>query len=65
METSRSHQIRKDGTEATYERHLPRCSLLEDGKVRKETLANLSHCRGCSARPARTGTWLMRWLTSV
>ncbi len=43
VETSRSHQVLKDGTERTYERHLLRRSYREDGKVRKETLANLSH----------------------
>jgi hypothetical protein len=43
VETSRSHQVLKDGTERTYERHLLRRSYREAGKVRKETLANLSH----------------------
>ena len=43
VETSRSHQMRKDGTERTYERHLLRRSFRDGGKVRKETLANLSH----------------------
>ena len=43
VETSRSHQVRKDGTERTYERHLLRRSFRDGGKVRKETLANLSH----------------------
>jgi hypothetical protein len=43
VETSRSHQVLKDGTERTYERHLLRRSFRDDGKVRKETLANLSH----------------------
>jgi hypothetical protein len=43
VETSRSHQVLKDGTERTYERHLLRRSYRQDGKVRKETLANLSH----------------------
>ena len=33
----------KDGTERTYERHLLRRSYRDGGKVRKETLANLSH----------------------
>ena len=42
VETSRSHQVLKDGTERTYERHLLRRSFRDDGKVRKETLANLS-----------------------
>jgi hypothetical protein len=43
VETSRSHQVLKDGTERTYERDLLRRSFRDDGKVRKETLANLSH----------------------
>jgi DDE family transposase len=43
VETSRSHQVLKDGTERVYERHLLRRSYREAGKVRKETLANLSH----------------------
>jgi hypothetical protein len=43
VETSRSHQILKDGTERVYHRHLLRRSYRDGGKVRKETLANLSH----------------------
>jgi hypothetical protein len=43
VETSRSHQARKDGSVADYERHLLRRSYRQGGKVRKETLANLSH----------------------
>jgi hypothetical protein len=43
VETSRSHQTLKDGAERTYERHLLRRSYRDGGKVRKETLANLSH----------------------
>jgi hypothetical protein len=43
VETSRSHQILKDGTERVYERHLLRRSYRDGVKVRKETLANLSH----------------------
>src|SRR6266496_1855805 len=43
VETSRSHQILKDGTERVYRRHLLRRSYRDGGKVRKETLANLSH----------------------
>jgi hypothetical protein len=43
VETSRSHQVLKDGTERVYQRHLLRRSYREGGKVRKETLANLSH----------------------
>ena len=43
VETSRSHQVLQDGTGRTYERHLLRRSFRDGGKVRKETLANLSH----------------------
>jgi hypothetical protein len=43
VETSRSHQTLRDGTVRTYERHLLRRSYRDGGKVRKETLANLSH----------------------
>src|SRR5258706_102993 len=43
VETSRSHQMLKDGTERVYERHLLRRSYRDGVKVRKETLANLSH----------------------
>src|SRR5919198_4462293 len=43
VETSRSHQTRKDGTVRVYQRHLLRRSYREGGKVRKQTLANLSH----------------------
>jgi Transposase DDE domain len=43
VETSRSHQVLKDGTERVYQRHLLRRSYRDAGKVRKETLANLSH----------------------
>jgi DDE family transposase len=43
VETSRSHQTLKDGSVRTYERHLLRRSYRDGGKVRKETLANLSH----------------------
>ena len=43
VETSRSHQVLRDGTERVYQRHLLRRSYRDGGKVRKETLANLSH----------------------
>src|SRR6266511_269739 len=42
IETARSHQTRKDGTERVYQRHLLRRSYRQGGKVRKQTLANLS-----------------------
>jgi hypothetical protein len=35
--------VLRDGTERAYERHLLRRSFRDGGKVRKETLANLSH----------------------
>jgi hypothetical protein len=43
IETARSHQTLQDGTERVYQRHLLRRSYREGGKVRKQTLANLSH----------------------
>ena len=43
IETARSHQTRKDGTVRVYQRHLLRRSYREGGKVRKQTLANLSY----------------------
>jgi Transposase DDE domain len=43
IETARSHQMLKDGTVRVYQRHLLRRSYREGGKVRKQTLANLSH----------------------
>jgi len=43
VETSRSHRVLRDGTKRTYERHLLRRSFRDGGKIRKETLANLSH----------------------
>src|ERR1035437_7988744 len=41
VETSRSHQVLRDGTERTYERHLLRRSFRDGGKVRMATLAHL------------------------
>jgi hypothetical protein len=43
IETARSHQTLQDGTERVYQRHLLRRSYRQGGKVRKQTLANLSH----------------------
>src|SRR6266508_373203 len=40
IETARSHQTLKDGTERVYQRHLLRRSYRQG---RKQTLANLSH----------------------
>jgi hypothetical protein len=39
----RRHYVAKDGREVTYETHLLRRSWREDGRVRNETIANLSH----------------------
>jgi hypothetical protein len=39
----RRHYVGKDGQETVYETHLLRRSWREDGKVRNETVANLSH----------------------
>jgi Transposase DDE domain len=41
--TTRRHYRGKDGQERIYETHLLRRSYREDGKVKNETLANLSH----------------------
>src|SRR5215510_10170674 len=41
--TTRRHYVGKDGQERVYETHLLRRSFREDGKVKNETLANLSH----------------------
>ncbi len=43
MTTHRRHYVGRDGSETTYETHLLRRSWREDGKVRNETVANLSH----------------------
>ena len=43
----------KDGVERVYETHLLRRSFREDGKVRNETVANLSHCRPRRSRVLR------------
>jgi hypothetical protein len=53
VETSRSHQVLKDGTERVYQRHLLRRSYREGGKVRKETLANLSHLPDAAVEAVR------------
>src|SRR5256714_9190831 len=55
VETSRSHQVLKDGTERVYQRHLLRRSYREAGKVRKETLANLSHLPDEAIEAVRMG----------
>jgi Transposase DDE domain len=43
LATTRRHYVGKDGQERVYETHLLRRSYREDGKVKNETLANLSH----------------------
>jgi hypothetical protein len=43
VSTHRRHYVGKDGRERVYETHLLRRSFREDGKVRNETVANLSH----------------------
>jgi hypothetical protein len=42
----RRHYVGKDGRETVYETHLLRRSWRQDGKVRNETVANLSHLPG-------------------
>jgi Transposase DDE domain len=46
VSTHRRHYVGKDGVERTYETHLLRRSFREDGKVKNETVANLSHLPG-------------------
>ena len=41
--TTRRHYVDKDGQQRTYETHLLRRSYRDGGKVKNETLANLSH----------------------
>jgi hypothetical protein len=53
VETSRSHQVLKDGTERVYQRHLLRRSYRDGGKVKKETLANLSHLPDAAVEAVR------------
>ena len=56
MTTQRRHYTGKDGRERVYETHLLRRSWREDGKVRNETVANLSRL------PARHSSWSAgRW----
>src|SRR3989442_1974279 len=43
LATTRRHYTGKDGRERVYETHLLRRSYRQDGKVKNETLANLSH----------------------
>jgi hypothetical protein len=43
VSTQRRHYVGKDGVERVYETHLLRRSFRQDGRVRNETVANLSH----------------------
>ena len=43
MSTHRRHYVGKDGVARDYETHLLRRSYRQDGKVKNETVANLSH----------------------
>jgi hypothetical protein len=43
VSSHRRHYTGRDGVERTYETHLLRRSFRQDGKVRNETVANLSH----------------------
>ena len=43
VSTHRRHYVGKDGVARDYETHLLRRSYRQDGKVRNETVANLSH----------------------
>src|SRR5450759_1491650 len=43
VSTHRRHYVGKDGVERDYETHLLRRSYRQDGKVKNETVANLSH----------------------
>ncbi len=46
MSTHRRHYVGKDGVSRDYETHLLRRSYRQDGKVKNETVANLSHLPG-------------------
>ena len=46
MSTHRRHYVGKDGVARDYETHLLRRSYRQDGKVKNETVANLSHLPG-------------------
>src|SRR5665811_1599575 len=43
VSTHRRHYVGKDGVVRDYETHLLRRSYRQDGKVKNETVANLSH----------------------
>jgi len=46
VSTHRRHYVGKDGVTRDYETHLLRRSYRQDGKVKNETVANLSHLPG-------------------
>src|SRR5450756_444655 len=46
VSTHRRHYVGKDGVARDYETHLLRRSYRQDGKVKNETVANLSHLPG-------------------
>ena len=52
--TQRRHYVGKDGMERVYETHLLRRSFREDGKVRNETVANLSHLPAAAITAVRS-----------
>ena len=52
--TQRRHYVGKDGMERVYETHLLRRSFREDGKVRNETAANLSHLPAAAITAVRS-----------
>src|SRR5664279_2096774 len=52
--TQRRHYVGKDGIERVYETHLLRRSFREDGKVRNETVANLSHLPAAAITAVRS-----------
>ena len=52
--TQRRHYVGKDGVERVYETHLLRRSFREDGKVRNETVANLSHLPAAAITAVRS-----------
>ena len=52
--TQRRHYVGKDGKERVYETHLLRRSFREDGKVRNETVANLSHLPAAAITAVRS-----------
>jgi hypothetical protein len=57
VSTHRRHYVGKDGVARVYETHLLRRSYRQDGKVKNETVANLSHdCPDSNQR-----RWQWQW----